>query len=85
MSSTGFSTPPLVCPRCRSTATEVLATAPSAGVWTIYHCEICLYAWRSTEPEENRDPEKYPVAFRLKPEDMQKFPTVPGIPPLQQK
>jgi C4-type Zn-finger protein len=73
----------LVCPRCRSVAIEVLTNSPVEGVWTIYSCKTCLYAWRSTEPEENTDPDKYPEAFRLKPEDLAKFPVVPTIPPLR--
>jgi hypothetical protein len=40
-------------------------------------------AWRSTEPEENTNPEKYPEAFRLKPEDLAQFPIVPTIPALR--
>ena len=71
----------LVCPRCRSGTIEVLTNSPAEGVWTIYSCKTCLYAWRSTEPEENTDPEKYPEPFRLKPEDLAKFPVVPTIPP----
>jgi hypothetical protein len=43
----------------------------------------CLYAWRSTEPEENTDPGKYPEPFRLKPEDLAKFPVLPTIAPLR--
>ena len=68
------------CPRCRSAATEVLALSPVAAVWTAYVCKTCLYTWRSTEPEENRNPDKYPELFRLTPESMKKFPTVPEIP-----
>ena len=70
-----------VCPRCRSATIEVRTTSPVAGVWTVYACSTCLYTWRSTEPGENTDPDKYPTAFRLKLEDVAKFAVVPGIPP----
>jgi len=73
----------LICPRCRADMTEVLCNSPIAGVWTMYSCKTCLYAWRSTEPEENANPERYPEAFRLKPEDLAQFPIVPTIPPLR--
>ena len=36
----------LVCPRCRSEAIEVLTNSPVKGVWTIYICKTCIYAWR---------------------------------------
>jgi hypothetical protein len=49
-------------------------------VWTLYRCKTCLYAWRSTEPEENTNPDKYPAAFRLSPDDVASFPIVPNIP-----
>jgi hypothetical protein len=49
----------------------------------MYSCKTCLYAWRSTEPEENSNPDKYPEVFRLKPEDLAQFPIVPTIPPLR--
>ncbi|MDN5858485.1 MAG: hypothetical protein L0H84_07665, partial [Pseudonocardia sp.] len=58
---------PAACPRCRSATVEVRATSPVAGVWTVYACTTCLYAWRSTEPAENTDPDHYPAPFRLDP------------------
>jgi vanillate/4-hydroxybenzoate decarboxylase subunit D len=73
----------LVCPRCRSSKAEVLTSSPVEGVWTIYSCTTCFYAWRSTEPEENTDPDKYPEPFRLRPEDLAKFAVVPTVPPLR--
>jgi vanillate/4-hydroxybenzoate decarboxylase subunit D len=56
---------PTTCPRCRSGPIQVLGKSPVAGVWTVFGCSTCLYAWRSTEPEENVNPDKYPAAFRL--------------------
>jgi len=76
---------PLTCPRCRATGIQTLADSPVQGVWTVYGCKTCFYTWRSTEPAENTDPEKYPEAFRLKPEDLQTYPVVPLIPPLRGK
>ena len=73
-----------VCPRCRSGTVEIQSTSPVAGVWTVYHCKTCLYAWRSTEPEENTDPDKYPAPFRLNPDDLAKLPVAPSIPPRRQ-
>ena len=76
---------PPVCPRCRSTTIEVRSCSPVAGVWTVFGCATCLYAWRSTEPEENTDPDQYPAVFRLKPEDLANLPVAPSIPPRRQR
>lgn len=76
-------TVPAACPRCRATATGIISTSPVAGVWTLFGCRTCLYMWRSTEPEENRDPEKYPVPFRLDAETLPNLPVAPSIPPLR--
>lgn len=73
----------LACPRCRSNTTEVRAVSPKAGIWTIYGCNTCFYTWRSTEPEENTNPDKYPEVFRLRPEDLPKLQVAPSIPPLR--
>lgn len=74
---------PAACPRCRSATIETRSTSPVAGAWTVFACTTCLYAWRSTEPEENRDPDNYPAAFRLKPEALPDLPVAPGVPPLR--
>jgi hypothetical protein len=39
--------------------------------------------WRSTEPEEFRNPDKYPEKFRLRPEDLPHLQVIPTIPPLR--
>lgn len=83
MSPTTASTGPGICPRCRSTAIEARSTSPVSGVWTVFGCATCLYAWRSTEPEENKNPEHYPKVFRLKPEALADLPIVPLVPPLR--
>ncbi|MFO0996371.1 MAG: non-oxidative hydroxyarylic acid decarboxylases subunit D [Alphaproteobacteria bacterium] len=83
MTPTKSDTAPQACPRCRATEIEVRSTSPVAGIWSLYACTTCLYVWRSTEPEENRDPDKYPVPFRLNPEDLRNLPVAPAIPPLR--
>ena len=75
----------LACPRCRSATVRVLSEAPVAGAWAVYGCKTCFYAWRSTEAAENTQPDSYPAAFRLRPEDLAKFPIVPTIPPLRKR
>jgi vanillate/4-hydroxybenzoate decarboxylase subunit D len=75
----------LICPRYRSTDLAVISHSPIKGVWTVHGCKACLYAWRDTEPEQNRDPDLYPESFRLEPEDVRNFPVVPTIPPLRKK
>jgi hypothetical protein len=79
--ATTASAPGRLCPRCRSAAIDVRTTSPVPGVWTVYGCGGCLYTWRSTEPEENTDPDKYPAVFRLGPDDLANLPVVPAIPP----
>ena len=76
---------PSACPRCRSATIEVRSTSPVAGVWTVFACTTCLYAWRSTEPEENRNPDLYPAPFRLKPEQLPNLPVAPSVPPLRRR
>jgi hypothetical protein len=74
-----------ICPRCRSHTIIVHSHSPVAGVWTVFGCTTCLYAWRSTEPEENTNPDMYPAPFRLKPEDLPNLLVAPTIPPLTAK
>jgi hypothetical protein len=73
-----------ICPRCRSTDTAVISRSPIEDVWTVHGCQVCLYAWRDTEPEENRNPDLYPEPFRLEPEDIGNFLVVPTVPPLRE-
>jgi vanillate/4-hydroxybenzoate decarboxylase subunit D len=49
----------------------------------VYGCDTCFYTWRSTEPEENTNPDKYPAVFRLVPENLAKLQVAPSIPPLR--
>ena len=69
------------CPRCRSGEIRTLGKSPVAAVWTIFGCPTCFYAWRSSEPEENVNPDKYPAAFRLRPDSLAYLKTVPPVPP----
>jgi vanillate/4-hydroxybenzoate decarboxylase subunit D len=72
---------PTACPRCRSGTIQLLGKSPDAGIWTVFGCSTCFYAWRSTEAEENVNPEKYPLAFRLRPEDLANLRVVPTVQP----
>jgi hypothetical protein len=74
-----------VCPRCRSADTSVLTRSPVKDVWIVHGCKVCFYAWRNTEPEENTNPDKYPEAFRLNPNEVNNFVTVPTVPPLRSR
>jgi len=85
MSTSAATAPPALCPRCRATKIELRSTSPVPGVWSVFACSTCLYAWRSTEPDENTDPDKYPAPFRLKPEVLPNLPVIPAIPPLRSK
>lgn len=76
---------PSACPRCRSNTTEIRSKSPVPNIWTVFGCNTCFYVWRSTEPEENTDPDKYPAPFRLKAEELSKFAVLPTIPPLRQR
>ena len=71
--------PNSLCPRCRSSNILVHSTSPVPGTWTVYGCSVCMYAWRSTEPVDNTDPEHYPKAFRLTAADLAKFEAVPPV------
>jgi C4-type Zn-finger protein len=70
-----------MCPRCRSTTTATRATSPIPGIWTLLACSTCLYVWRTTEPDENQNPDSYPKAFRLMPEQLADLPILPAIQP----
>ena len=83
MSQTQANAAPKACPRCRSATVDVLSVSPVPGVWTLFSCPTCLYSWRSTEPDENTDADKYPPAFRLNPDALASLPVMPSIPPLR--
>jgi vanillate/4-hydroxybenzoate decarboxylase subunit D len=73
---------PLICPRCESDKTDVLIRSPVPGVWEVYHCEECLFAWRSTEPDFITDPAKYDPEFKLKRTELEQASVMPTVPPL---
>lgn len=72
---------PAACPRCRAPTIALHSASPIAGAWAVFGCATCLYTWRSTEPEANTNPDKYPAVFRLRPEDMPNLAISPTIPP----
>ena len=71
-----------MCPRCETDKTEELTKSPDPGVWVIYRCATCFFAWRSTEPDFITDPKKYDPTFKFKPENMATFQVVPTVPEL---
>jgi vanillate/4-hydroxybenzoate decarboxylase subunit D len=70
------------CPRCESQTTSVLTHSPVEGAWTVYHCEECFFAWRSTEPDYITDPAKYNREFKLNRTTLDQADTMPSVPPL---
>ncbi|WP_370517977.1 non-oxidative hydroxyarylic acid decarboxylases subunit D [Saccharibacter sp. 17.LH.SD] len=38
-------------PRCKSAKIGILTASPVNGVWEVYQCETCMFAWRRTEPD----------------------------------
>lgn len=73
---------PARCPRCGSGTVTRHASSPAPGVWEVFGCTTCLYAWRTTEPAENTDPAKYPDDFRLDPATIPALAVQPPVPPL---
>jgi len=76
MSEAMPSTSPPICPRCRSATHASAGQVARCRCWTVSGCDTCFYTWRSTEPEENTNPEKYPAVFRLNPADLGKLPAI---------
>jgi hypothetical protein len=73
----------MICPRCAHEEISTLAESPVPGMWEVYLCSLCLYTWRSTEPDRRTRREAYPEEFRLTREDIANAPEVPAIPPLR--
>jgi hypothetical protein len=69
-----------VCPRCRSSQTELMAQSPVHGVWEMHLCRTCFFGWRSSEPAAIIDPDCYDRRFRLTPQAIAAFPEVPVVP-----
>jgi hypothetical protein len=68
------------CPRCRSTATELMACSPVPGAWELHLCGTCFYGWRTTEPAAQIDPSLYDSRFRLTPDQLAGFKEIPPVP-----
>lgn len=61
------------CPRCCSSQTELQHSAKDHEgrlLWEVLHCQGCSFTWRTSEPAETIDPEKRPVWFTLRKEDL---------------
>jgi vanillate/4-hydroxybenzoate decarboxylase subunit D len=65
------------CPRCAGQDTELLASSPVQGSWTVM---ICRCSWRSTEPLVNSSRAHYPAQFRLTEADINAAQDVPPMP-----
>ena len=54
------------CVRCIEGEVDVVAVAPDgSGAWEIYHCRLCNYGWRSTEPASVTDVTQRDPFFQL--------------------
>ena len=59
------------CVRCIEGEVEVVAVAPDgSGVWEIYHCRLCNYGWRSTEPPSVTNVAARDPFFQLNADDL---------------
>ncbi|RJQ79758.1 hypothetical protein D5S17_10020 [Pseudonocardiaceae bacterium YIM PH 21723] len=70
----------MICPRCRHPKTTVLATSPVPGVWEVLSCDRCLFSWRTTEPANRIDPDRYPARYRFTEHDIESAVDVPVVP-----
>jgi hypothetical protein len=46
----------------------------------VHSCPACSYTWRSTEPPEATDPERFPSAFTIDTDTISTLPEFPAIP-----
>jgi vanillate/4-hydroxybenzoate decarboxylase subunit D len=72
-----------ICPRCAHEAIEQLFTSPVPGVWEVLQCQLCLYSWRTSEPDRRTRRDTYPETFMMTAADIDNAPAVPSIPPLR--
>lgn len=56
-----------ICPRCESNRSEVVTRSPVKGAWEVLLCPVCLFTWRTSEPDSITDPAKYKSAFKVNP------------------
>jgi len=68
------------CPRCESKEATVVSKSPVEGAWEVYMCPVCIFTWRSIEPETITNPEKYNRAFKVNPADIPFAENVPALP-----
>ena len=55
----------MICPRCDSKNADLLIPSPVGNEWEMYFCNDCNFTWRSTEPENIRNPKMYDSRFKL--------------------
>lgn len=68
-----------ICPRCDSNRSEVVSHSPVAGAWEVLLCPVCMFTWRTSEPDSITDPAKYKSAFKVDPRDIPNVIHVPLI------
>ena len=73
----------LKCVRCLEGDVDVVAVAPDgSGAWESYHCRLCNYGWRSTEPPSVTDPALRDPFFQLDPAEIPGLMSPLPVPPL---
>ena len=71
---------PNMCPRCEAPTSIIFTVSPIKGIWTVYHCTVCFFTWRNTEPDFITDPKKYSPKFKLTIQDIAHLTDMPVIP-----
>lgn len=73
------------CPRCKSDETTLQFQGNEEGevLWSLYTCDTCCFAWRTTESDHVIDPEKRPHVFQLDPERLDEIEVI--MPPGETK
>lgn len=66
------------CPRCgkENLRLEYEGKEDNKVIWRIYHCNLCSFTWRDTEPEHITNFEKRDSDFRVYPDDLERYPIV---------
>jgi vanillate/4-hydroxybenzoate decarboxylase subunit D len=72
----------MICPRCDSDNVGLLVKSSVDEAWEVYKCSTCYFTWRSTEPDDIKDPEKYDIRFKIKPAKIPELSIIPPIPKL---
>lgn len=76
----GQQVPGRSCPRCDHPEVTVMVKSPVGTVWEIYLCSYCHYSWRSNEPDELQDPQRYDPKFKLSRADIETMMVLPLVP-----